>query len=74
MTPIDRGCCISRRHWLRAFADRCLMACAGTGLAGLRFVRYSSGSDVGDWVGWIEWWGKCLGFVDRYGRIFWMRL
>ena len=37
----------------------------------LRFVRYSAGSKVGPWVGWLETKaGRVVGFVDKVGRRF----
>jgi hypothetical protein len=36
------------------------------------FKRYSEGSCVGKWKGWIEVDGKCLAFVDVDDKITWM--
>ena len=39
----------------------------------LKFVRYSAGSKVGKWVGWLETTaGRVVGFVDKSGRRFMM--
>ena len=36
------------------------------------FKRYSSGSDVGQYIGWIEIDGMCVAFIDVDNRITWM--
>lgn len=36
------------------------------------FKRYSSGSDVGGYVGWLEVDGMCIAFIDTENRITWM--
>ena len=39
----------------------------------LRFIRYSAGSKVGPWIGWLETKaGRVVGFIDEGGRRFMM--
>lgn len=42
------------------------------GKKALLFKKYSPGSNVGKWLGWIEVEGECVAFVDVENKIVWM--
>ncbi len=56
----------------RQFIPTCLLRLAPfLSLLGLRIYTYTFNNGV--WYGWIEWCGKCVGFIPFKGNIFWMK-